>query len=281
MKNLTQVVVLQIHDFSRLSVENLEYFLNEMYADEIEDNSFKRERRGSDNYKSSSVALREVKHNLPEICIEINVDKLTFLHSRFGPKIFEVCGITSPYHKFITRLSFIAMVLPSLFTSKVFQKSMSQMCQVREISVNISKFVASDQLLNLQNCGRLQVLNLDLGVKPEDHERLFQYVLWQYFTQRQYTNLQLPTEFAYDEESNDIEDEDCNYQGSDDSDGSSGGRFAVGPPTLPTQAQRRVDADDLDNEYVVADNLSSGSDEEGINVEDDDEHLMDTRDLRV
>lgn len=37
MKNLTQVVVLQINDFSRLSVENLEYFLNEMYADEIED----------------------------------------------------------------------------------------------------------------------------------------------------------------------------------------------------------------------------------------------------
>ena len=86
------------------------------------------------------------------MCIEINVDKLTFLHSRFGPKIFEVCGITSPYHRFITRLSFIAKVLPSLFTSKVFQSSMSQMCQVSEISLNINKFVASDQLLYFQNC---------------------------------------------------------------------------------------------------------------------------------
>lgn len=236
------------------------------------------------------MALREVKHNLPEICIEINVDKLTFLHSRFGPKIFEVCGITSPYHKFITRLSFIAKMLPSLFTSKVFQKSMSQMCQVREISVNIGKFVASDQLLNLQNCGRLQVLNFDLGIKPEDHERLFQYVLWQYFSQRQYTNLQLPTEFPYDQESSfDEQQDDDNYQGSDDSDDSTGGRFAVRSPTPPVAAPllaqeayipQVMDPDNISNEYVPADNFSASSDEEAVNVEDDEDLALNNRNHR-
>ena len=35
VRNLTQVIKLQINDFSGLSIENMEYFLNELYGSDV------------------------------------------------------------------------------------------------------------------------------------------------------------------------------------------------------------------------------------------------------
>ena len=35
VRNITQVIKLQINDFSGLSIENMEYFLNELYGSEV------------------------------------------------------------------------------------------------------------------------------------------------------------------------------------------------------------------------------------------------------
>lgn len=82
VRNLTQVVNLQINDFSRLSAENIELFLKEMFGT----GHLKR----PDNYvegsasaaeKSNQLDLIQKINNLPEICIEINMQKLQFRHS--------------------------------------------------------------------------------------------------------------------------------------------------------------------------------------------------------
>ena len=148
--------MVQIKDFSRLSAENLEYFLEEMYGDI------------SAKADHSQVSLADRQHNLPETCIEMNMEKLSFLHSMYGPKIFEICGATSPFAEHITRLSFLTKGLPLLFSSRVFQKSMMHMKQLKEISLVCSHFYLKDwSIINVSNCESLRILTLDLAISKQ------------------------------------------------------------------------------------------------------------------
>ena len=76
-------------------------FLKELYTSDY------RNQIEEDNQKTD-LDLKEKMHNIPEICIEIDMQKLQFRHSISGPKIFEICGKDSIYNKYVTRLSFIS-----------------------------------------------------------------------------------------------------------------------------------------------------------------------------
>ena len=97
-------------DFSQNSAANLEYFLSELYSDNLE----------SEGMPDTRVRLNDRKHNLPVTCIEIDIDTLSFVHSRYGEKIFELCGITSPFADYIRGISFKATAMSALFNSRVF-----------------------------------------------------------------------------------------------------------------------------------------------------------------
>lgn len=66
MRNLTQIVNLQINDFSRLSADNMEMFLKELYTSDYR-NQIEEEKQKTD------LDLKEKMHNVPEICIEIDM----------------------------------------------------------------------------------------------------------------------------------------------------------------------------------------------------------------
>jgi|TARA_B110000285_G_scaffold153830_1_gene171639 hypothetical protein len=66
VRNLTQIVNLQINDFSRLSADNMEMFLKELYTSDYR-NQIEEEKQKTD------LDLKEKMHNVPEICIEIDM----------------------------------------------------------------------------------------------------------------------------------------------------------------------------------------------------------------
>lgn len=162
VRNLTQVIKLQINDFSGLSIENMEYFLNELYGSDV--STAESSNQNSDLGESNELALKEKKHNLPEICIEIDMDKLQFRHSRNGPKIFEICGKNSKYSQFVRRLSFITENMEILYSSKVFPQCLNQMSHVKDLSLKVSCVGKKDVCLHLSMCLELEVLNFDFGL---------------------------------------------------------------------------------------------------------------------
>ena len=128
--------------------------------------SFLKELYENDEAKAeeSMIHLEEKKHNLPDICIEIDMQKLQFRHSIYGPKIFEICGKTSIYNKYITRLSFIGWDVPALYMAKVFPNCVSQMSHVKEVSIKLHKVKFPDSCMNLSKCYNIEKLNLDFGL---------------------------------------------------------------------------------------------------------------------
>ena len=71
--------------------------MNELYGSEVQQANGQILEGSFDMYDDSVVSLNQKKHNLPEICIEIDMQRLQFRHSRNGPKIFEICGKNSIY----------------------------------------------------------------------------------------------------------------------------------------------------------------------------------------
>ena len=131
----------------------MESFLKELYESDT-----KAEEQGK------IISLKEKNHNVPEICIEIDMQKLQFRHSIYGPKIFEICGKTSIYNKYITRLSFISWDVPALYIAKVFPNCLNQMQQVKEISIKLHSVKFPDSCMNLSKCQNIEKLNLDFGL---------------------------------------------------------------------------------------------------------------------
>ena len=74
----------------------MESFLHELYELDVQDT------------EEAVIDLERKLHNVPEICIEIDMQKLQFRHSIYGPKIFEICGYI-------------------LYSAKVFPKCLNQM----------------------------------------------------------------------------------------------------------------------------------------------------------
>jgi hypothetical protein len=96
----------------------MESFLEELYGLDY---------RNHEKNTENNLDLKEKMHNVPEIQIEIDMQKLQFRHSIYGPKIFEICGKDSIYNKYVTRLSFISQNVVSLYSAKVFPKCLNQM----------------------------------------------------------------------------------------------------------------------------------------------------------
>jgi hypothetical protein len=118
------------------------------------------------------------------------MQKLQFRHSIYGPKIFEICGKTSIYNKYITRLSFIGWDVPALYMAKVFPNCLSQMPQVREISIKLHEAKFPDSCMNLSKCQNIEKLHLDFGMRSYES---FQLMVKQCFNA--YSDLQLPKIF--------------------------------------------------------------------------------------
>lgn len=199
VRNLTQVIKLQINDFSGLSIENMEYFLNELFGAEVKVPSSGADAKTKEEI--SDLSLKEKNHNLPEVCIEIDMQKLQFRHSRNGPKIFEICGKNSIYSKFVTRLSFITANTGILYSSKVFPQCLNQMSHVKEVSLRIHSYQLMHEVcLHFSNCYELETLNLELGVQRYSS---FFWIISNYFDT--FKDLQLPKvykhEVYYDDES--------------------------------------------------------------------------------